>query len=60
MIIECFHCESKVDGIVKGEVDGHDDEYPFLFKTILVECPVCHSALVGMTEKIQTGPGHYE
>ena len=60
MIIECSQCESKVDGVVKGEIEGHDDEYPMPFKTVLVECPVCHNALLGMTELIQTGPDDYE
>ncbi|MFC1685197.1 DUF4145 domain-containing protein [Pseudomonadota bacterium] len=60
MIIECSHCESKVDGVVKGEVEGHDDEYPFPFKTVLVECPICRNALLGMTEHIQTGPDNFE
>lgn len=60
MIIECPHCESKVDGIVKGEVRDNDPEYPFSCKRVLVECPVCKSALLGITEEIQVGPDEWE
>lgn len=60
MIIECPHCESKVDGIVKGEIPINDPEYPFPYKTVLVECPVCSSALLGSTELIQIGHDEWE
>lgn len=55
MIIECPHCESKVDGIEKGEVPDNDPDYPFPCKRVLVQCPVCRAALLGITEKIQIG-----
>lgn len=60
MIIECPHCESKVDAIEKGEVEDNDPEYPFPYKTVLVECPICKSPLLGNTELIQTGVDTWE
>ncbi len=56
MIIECPYCESKVDGKVIGEhISGNDDE-PYQFKVILMECPVCENSLVGCQELIDVGP----
>jgi hypothetical protein len=60
MIIECPQCESKVDGIEKGEVADNDPEYPFPCKRVLVQCPICNSALLGITEKIQVGNDQWE
>ncbi len=57
MIIECPYCDSKVDGEVKGEHTSYnpeDDPYPF--KAVLLKCPACHSALLGGSDQIQTGP----
>jgi sarcosine oxidase delta subunit len=54
MIIECPYCESKVDGVVKGEHESYDPhEDPFPFKAVLIQCPVCNNALLGGTELIQ-------
>ena len=55
MIIDCPHCESKVDGIAKGEVADTDPDFPFPSKVVLVECPVCHNPLLGTSDLIQTG-----
>lgn len=60
MIIECPHCESKVNGEIKGEVPIHDDEYPFPVKVVLVSCPVCQNPLLGTTELIQVGEDKFE
>lgn len=60
MIIECPQCESKVDGVEKGEVDDNDQDYPFPCKRVLVQCPVCKSALLGFTELIQVGHEEWE
>jgi Domain of unknown function (DUF4145) len=60
LIIECPHCESKVNGEVKGEVPINDDEYPFPVKVVLVSCPVCQNPLLGMTELIQVGEDKFE
>lgn len=60
MIIECPHCESKVDCEVKGEVPFCDKEYPFPEKAILVACRVCGNPLLGTTEQIQVGEDEYE
>ncbi len=61
MIIECPYCESRVDGQHKGEHESYDPhEDPYAFKAVLVQCPVCNSALLGGTELIQTGVDDYE
>ncbi len=61
MIIECPHCESRVDGLVKGEHQSYDpNEDPFPFKVVLLECPVCKNALLGGTELFQVGTNRYE
>lgn len=53
MIIECPHCKSRVDGLVKGEATIPDDEYPFEQKAVLVVCPACRNPLLGTTELLQ-------
>ncbi|MFH1081302.1 MAG: DUF4145 domain-containing protein [Pseudomonadota bacterium] len=61
MIIECLYCESKVDGLLKGEHESYDpNEDPFPFKAVLVQCPVCNNPLLGGTELIQVGPSKHE
>lgn len=55
MIIECPHCETKVDGKEKGRVEGYDKDYPVPHAMILIECPVCQNPLLGSSELIQTG-----
>lgn len=59
MIIECPFCESKVDGKSKGEHTYLDAaEEPF--KVILLECPVCGSALLGSQEMFQVDFDKYD
>ena len=61
MIIECPYCESKVDGLVKGEHEAYDPhEDPFPFKAVLVQCPVCNNALLGGSDLVQVGPNEHE
>lgn len=60
MIIECPHCESKVDGIVKGEHESHSEHDPFPFKVLLLECPVCKDSLLAGQELAQIGPEQWE
>lgn len=62
MIIECPHCESKVDGKVLAELEsygyGADDLFPA--KISLLACPVCKEAILAGQELIQTGPNAIE
>ena len=60
MIIECPYCESKVDGKVMGEHESFQEEAPFPFKALLLECPVCKNPLLGCQELYQTGPNRHE
>ena len=61
MIIECPYCESKVDGEVKGEHESYNPrEDPYPFKAVLLKCPICNNAILGGTEKEQTGPDTFE
>lgn len=60
MIIECPHCESKVDGKICGQLEYRTEDYPFPGKSVLVECPVCHSPLLGDSEYLQVGMDEYE
>jgi len=49
LIIDCPNCESKVDGILKGEVvENAPDDFPH--KCVLVQCPVCGWGLLGISE----------
>lgn len=60
MIIECPHCESKVNGEEKGSVE-FDIEYAGVpSKTVLIECSICHSPLLGFTELIQIGADDWD
>lgn len=60
MIIECPYCESKVDGKVIGEHVSYDEEDPFPFKAVLLECPVCKASLLGCQELTEVGPDREE
>lgn len=53
MIVECPHCESKVDGISKGEYEYVPDELGEPIRIVLLKCPVCHEALLGYQEWYQ-------
>lgn len=60
MITECPHCESKVDCDEKGAVDI-DLEYTGIpTKIVLLECKVCHNALLGISELVQTAENEWE
>lgn len=50
MIIECPHCESKVDGVSIGEYEYVPEDYGELVRVTLLKCPVCHEALLGYQE----------
>jgi hypothetical protein len=59
MIIECNHCESKVDGKLLAEHKSpFFDDLPF--SVSLLECPVCKTALLAGQEFIQVGVDDYE
>lgn len=50
MIIECYKCESKVDAKLLAEHKSYDEEdYPEIFYTVLLECPICKNPLLGGT-----------
>jgi hypothetical protein len=51
MIIECPYCESKVDGLVRGEHVSYFEEDDSEFRTLLLECPVCRNSLLGGQER---------
>jgi hypothetical protein len=53
MIIECPHCESKVDCDEKGHVDISLEYTDVPTKVMLLVCKVCGNALLGMSELIQ-------
>jgi len=55
LLIECPHCDSKVDATEKGTIPVADNDYPFPMQYALVECPACHHALLGLTELVQVG-----
>ena len=54
MIIECPHCESKVDCDEKGEVELDIEYNGFPTKVVLLMCKVCYRPLLGMVEIVQT------
>ena len=60
MIIECPHCESKVDCDEKGSVAVDGDFVGSPTKVVLLECKICHHPLVGWTEVIQTSEDDWE
>lgn len=60
MIIECPHCESKVNCAERGSVQVDPEHTHTPTKFVLLECPVCHSPLFGVTELLQTGENDWE
>lgn len=54
MIIECPHCESRVDCDEKGHVDIDLEHTGVPTKYVLLECKVCRAALLGVSEVVQT------
>ncbi|MBS1248462.1 MAG: hypothetical protein MAG431_00013 [Chloroflexi bacterium] len=47
MIIECSYCVAKVDGRPIGEHVGYTEKGEYPYKVTLLECPVCHNAMLG-------------
>ncbi|WP_339252804.1 DUF4145 domain-containing protein [Paenibacillus sp. FSL P2-0136] len=60
MIVECPYCNSKVDGIIKGEHETYKDYEENPSKRVLLECPVCKCSLLARTELWQIGNEEYE
>lgn len=60
MIAECPGCEAKVDCIEKGGVDIDIEHTGVPTRYVLLECKVCHRALLGITEAIHTSPETWE
>jgi uncharacterized protein DUF4145 len=54
VIVECPHCDSKVDCEEKGRFVIRKDGSPEPVHTYMLECRVCHQALFGWTEMIRT------
>jgi len=55
MIIECYYCETKVDGTILSQHNESDhDGMPC--KISLLECPVCKNAILAYQELVQIGP----
>jgi len=55
MLIQCSYCQSKVDGRQLGEVEEQEEEG--MYRVVLLECPVCNKALVGLQFRCQTEYG---
>lgn len=60
MIVECHECKSKVDANVIGASDHNHPERDPPHRISLVECPVCHSSLLCIQERFQTGRDTWE
>jgi len=61
MLIECSYCQCRVDGEVLCENREYDpQEEPYPTKVILLKCPSCHRALLGISEQIQVGHNDWE
>ena len=56
MIIECAHCEAKVDGTILNEHEYMDKIGDFI-KLSLLQCPVCYSPILASEEHCQVGSG---
>lgn len=60
MIIECTSCEAKVDCYERGEIEIDIEHTGIPTKYVLLECKVCHRALLGVSELFQTGADSWE
>ncbi len=60
MIIDCPHCESKVDCDEKGHVDIDPEQTGVPMRAVLLECKICHSPLFGFSELIQVSENDWE
>lgn len=47
MIVECHLCETKVDARLIGQYTWREDDDPCEFHAFLLECPRCHTGIVG-------------
>lgn len=60
MITECPNCESRVDCYERGEV-GIDLEHTGIpTKVVLLECKLCNSPLLGLSEIMQISSNEWE
>jgi hypothetical protein len=55
MIIECPHCDSRVDGKILAQKDYAPTEESEPHRTLFLECPVGHACIVAGQDLIQTG-----
>ena len=53
MIIDCPHCESKVEAEEKGHVELDLDVVGVPSKFSLVQCKICKEPLLGFSELVQ-------
>lgn len=60
MIIECPHCDSKVEVVEKGYVDLGLEVAGVPSKISLVECKICQSPLLGFAELVQVSQDDWE
>lgn len=60
MIIECPHCDSKVDATEQGHVELDLDAVGVPSKVALVKCNVCKEPLVGLSEIVQIGHDEWD
>lgn len=56
MIVECHQCEVSVDARVVAQHQARDDEDPDVFDSYLLECPRCHTTLLGGQYVFESGP----
>jgi hypothetical protein len=60
MIIECPHCDSKVDCNEKGSVSLDPEHFGVPAKVVLLECKICANALLGLAELVQISQDGWE
>lgn len=60
MIIECNHCDAKVNAKVLGKKEFKEYETGHPIEYLLGECPVCGSVLLGRSKFEQVGPEDYD
>src|SRR5580658_10465859 len=59
MIIECHHCDAKVDAKVLGKKEFENAETGHPSEIFLGECPLCGTVLLGRSEFEQIAPEDY-
>ncbi len=60
MIIDCPHCDSRVDCTIHGEVQEETEYGGPPSKVVLLQCKICHNPLLGITEILQVGENEYD